>query len=85
MRWLKNLQARLGGTRLRGSLRGLVAHARDGSITTAINAARLRKEVDHALGRAREQALAAQALAILAIVVLYSRSRMSEKRRLQAS
>ncbi|MFK3740773.1 methyl-accepting chemotaxis protein [Massilia sp. TN1-12] len=63
MRWLKNLQARLGGTRLRGSLRGLVAHARDGSIATAINAARLRKEVDHALGRAREQALAAQALA----------------------
>jgi methyl-accepting chemotaxis protein len=63
MRWIRRLQAYFSGTRLRGSLRGLVAHARDGSITTAINAARLRKEVDHALGRARAQAEAANALA----------------------
>jgi methyl-accepting chemotaxis protein len=63
MRWLTNWKTRMSGARLRGSLRALVAHARDGSITTAVNAARLRKEVDHALGRAQEQALAAQALA----------------------
>ena len=60
MTWWKLSLSRL----FRGqALRGLVVHARDGSIRTAINAARLRKEVDHALEQARRQSQAADALA----------------------
>ena len=52
-----------GGTGLRGSMRALVVSARDSSIKTAINAARLRKEVDHSLAKARHQFQAATELA----------------------
>ncbi|MFT4242187.1 MAG: methyl-accepting chemotaxis protein [Acidovorax sp.] len=40
---------------VRGRLRDLVVSARDGSIRTAINAARLRKDVDLSLAKARQQ------------------------------
>jgi methyl-accepting chemotaxis protein len=46
-----------------GGVRGLVVKARDGSIRTAINAARLRKEVDQALTQAERQHRAADVLA----------------------
>jgi methyl-accepting chemotaxis protein len=50
------------GSGVKGRFRDLVVKARDGSIKTAINAARLRKEVDHSLERAREQHQAAKGL-----------------------
>jgi len=48
---------------LAGNVRALVVKARDGSIRTAINAARLRKEVDQAQAQATRQHQAADALA----------------------
>jgi methyl-accepting chemotaxis protein len=51
------------GATLRGSMRALVVSARDSSIKTAIHAARLRKEVDHALAKAKQQYSAATELA----------------------
>jgi len=64
--WKRRLHALLGTPGLRGRLRDLVANARDGSIRTAINAARLRKEVDHSLAQARRQYEAASELAAAA-------------------
>jgi methyl-accepting chemotaxis protein len=46
-----------------GRVRSLVVDARDGSIVTAINTARLRKEVDHSLAQAGRQQQAARELA----------------------
>jgi methyl-accepting chemotaxis protein len=43
------------GSGLKGRVRDLVVSARDGSIRTAINAARLRKELDLSLANARQQ------------------------------
>lgn len=68
LKWLKRLVpggsafAPMGAGGLKGRFHGLVAKARDGSIRTAINAARLRKEVDHSLTQARQQHEAARAL-----------------------
>jgi hypothetical protein len=55
-----------GGRAVGGSVRALVVKARDGSIRTAINAARLRKEVDQAQAQAARQHQAAGALAAAA-------------------
>jgi methyl-accepting chemotaxis protein len=70
MMWLRQigrlpvaLLARLKGRTVAGSVRALVVKARDGSIRTAINAARLRKEVDQAQLQATRQHQAAEALA----------------------
>ncbi|OON62199.1 hypothetical protein B0920_01550 [Massilia sp. KIM] len=57
--------AAMGGG-IRGRFHGLVVSARDGSIRTAINAARLRKEVDHSLAQAKQQYEAANELAAAA-------------------
>jgi methyl-accepting chemotaxis protein len=51
-----------GGKGGKGGMRGLVVSARDSSILTAINAARLRKDVDHSLAKARQQYQAATEL-----------------------
>ncbi len=56
----------LGGGTIGGGVRALVVKARDGSIRTAINAARLRKEVDQAQTQAARQREAADALAAAA-------------------
>ena len=71
MKWLKHglLPALSGAVGMRARLRALVTHARDGSIRTAINAARLRKEVDHSLDQARRQHEAARELAAAAAQV----------------
>ena len=53
----------LAGSATGGGVRALVVKARDGSIRTAINAARLRKEVDQAQAQAQRQHQAAEALA----------------------
>ncbi|WP_296950374.1 methyl-accepting chemotaxis protein [uncultured Massilia sp.] len=67
MKWLKRrLSAITEAFGLRRRLGALVTHARDGSIRTAINAARLRKEVDHSLDQARRQHQAATELAAAA-------------------
>jgi methyl-accepting chemotaxis protein len=58
-RWLREA----GDAIVSGRIRSLVVDARDGSIGTAINAARLRKEVDHSLAQARLQQAAARELA----------------------
>lgn len=55
--------APFGSKAVGGSVRALVVKARDGSIRTAINAARLRKEVDQAQAQAARQHQAANALA----------------------
>jgi methyl-accepting chemotaxis protein len=67
--WMKALLRRAramvpaAGHGVTGSVRTLVVSARDGSIRTAINAARLRKEVDQAQAQAARQHGAADALA----------------------
>lgn len=70
MQWLRNIgrllrqaAAPVKGRSLSGNVRTLVVKARDGSIRTAINAARLRKEVDQAQAQAARQHAAADALA----------------------
>jgi methyl-accepting chemotaxis protein len=60
-RWLKDTLG-ASGAGVGASVRGLVVSARDSSIKTAINAARLRKEVDHSLVKARQQYQAATEL-----------------------
>jgi len=52
-----------GRAGMTGRVRSLVLNARDGSIRTAINAARLRKDVDRSLEQARCQQASARALA----------------------
>ncbi|WP_020652783.1 methyl-accepting chemotaxis protein [Massilia niastensis] len=70
MKWLKGAMrasrmafAPAGRGGVSGSVRALVVKARDGSIRTAINTARLHKEVDHALAQATRQYEAAHELA----------------------
>ncbi|WP_273027747.1 methyl-accepting chemotaxis protein [Massilia timonae] len=62
-RALRQVAAPFNGRSLSGNVRMLVVKARDGSIRTAINAARLRKEVDQAQAQAARQHAAADALA----------------------
>ncbi|HAK93128.1 MAG TPA: hypothetical protein DCP94_16200, partial [Massilia timonae] len=62
-RALRQVAAPFNGRSLSGNVRTLVVKARDGSIRTAINAARLRKEVDQAQAQAARQHAAADALA----------------------
>lgn len=63
-KWLQQrLRAPFAGRAVAGNVRALVVKARDGSIRTAINAARLRKEVDQAQAQATRQHQAADALA----------------------
>ena len=62
----RRLLSPFGGQAAGGSVRALVVKARDGSIRTAINAARLRKEVDQAQTQAARQHQAADALAAAA-------------------
>lgn len=73
MGWMQSLGRALSpfggravGGSVGGSMRALVVKARDGSIRTAINAARLRKEVDQAQAQAARQHQAAGALAAAA-------------------
>jgi methyl-accepting chemotaxis protein len=70
LKWLKatlmpsaSAFAPAGRSGMTARVRSLVLGARDGSIRTAINAARLRKEVDQSLDKARQQYAASRELA----------------------